>query len=57
MLREEWNLSPDVLGQITSGTERVTPTLARQIERAVGMPARFWLGLQRDWDTWQARHG
>jgi addiction module HigA family antidote len=35
----------------------VTPDTALRLERVLGMPADFWLGLQMDWDLWHAMRG
>jgi len=32
----------------------VTADTALRLERVLGMPADFWLGLQQDWDLWHA---
>ena len=38
---------------LVNGRRGVTPDTALRLERALGMPASFWIGLQQDWD--QAR--
>ena len=35
----------------------MTPDAAIRLERVLGMPAGFWLGLQLDWDIWHAMRG
>ena len=43
------------LNEIVRGKRAVTPDTALRLERVLGMPADFWLGLQLDWDLWQAK--
>ena len=40
------------LNAIVNGRRGVTPNTALRLERATGMDAEFWLGLQSDWDLW-----
>jgi addiction module HigA family antidote len=42
------------LNEIVRGKRGVTPDTALRLERVLGMRAEFWLGLQLDWDLWQA---
>ena len=42
------------LNEIVRGKRGVTPDTALRLERVLGMPADFWLGLQLDWDLWHA---
>lgn len=42
------------LNEIIRGRRSVTPDTALRLARVVGMSADFWLGLQSDWDLWQA---
>lgn len=42
------------LNEIVRRKRSVTPDTALRLERALGMPADFWLGLQTDWDLWHA---
>jgi addiction module HigA family antidote len=42
------------LNEIVRGRRGVTPDTALRLERVLGMPADFWLGLQLDWDLWHA---
>jgi antitoxin HigA-1 len=44
------------LNEIIRGKRGVTPDTALRLERVLGMPADFWLGLQLDWDLWLAMH-
>ena len=41
------------LNAIINGRRGVTPNTALRLEKATGMDADFWLGLQTDWDLWQ----
>ena len=43
------------LNEVIRGKRAITPDTALRLERVLGMPADFWLGLQQDWDLWQAR--
>ena len=45
------------LNEVIRGKRGVTPDTALRLERVLGMPAEFWLGLQQDWDLWHAMHG
>ena len=45
------------LNEIVRGKRGVTPDTALRLERVLGMPAVFWLGLQLDWDLWHAMRG
>jgi addiction module HigA family antidote len=45
------------LNEVVRGKRSVTPDTALRLERVLGMPADFWLGLQLDWDLWHARRG
>jgi len=40
------------LNAVINGRRGVTPNTALRLERATGMDADFWLGLQTDWDLW-----
>ncbi len=42
------------LNEIIKGRRRVTPDTALRLSRVLGMSADFWLGLQQDWDLWNA---
>jgi len=44
------------LNKVIRGKRGVTPDPALRLARVVGMSADFWLGLQQDWDLWQAMH-
>lgn len=39
---------------LVNGKRGVTPDTALRLERALGMPAAFWIGLQQNWDLWHA---
>jgi len=45
------------LNEIVRRRRGVTPDTALRLERVLGMPADFWLGLQLDWDLWHAMRG
>ena len=42
------------LNEVVRGRRSMTPDTALRLERVLGMPADFWLGLQLDWDLWHA---
>lgn len=42
------------LNALVNGRRGVTPDTALRLERATGMDASFWLGLQLDWGLWHA---
>ena len=42
------------LNEIVRRKRGVTADTALRLERVLGMPADFWLGLQQDWDLWHA---
>lgn len=45
------------LNEIIRGKRSITSDTALRLARVLGMSADFWLGLQVDWDLWQAMHG
>jgi addiction module HigA family antidote len=45
------------LNEIIRGKRTVTSDTALRLERVLGMPADFWLGLQIDWDLWHEMRG
>lgn len=45
------------LNEIIRAKRSVTSDTAMRLERVLGMPAGFWLGLQMDWDLWHAMRG
>ncbi len=40
------------LNAVINGRRAVTSNTALRLEKATGMDADFWLGLQTDWDLW-----
>ncbi len=42
------------LNEIIKKRRGVTPDTALRLGRVLGMSAEFWLGLQLDWDLWNA---
>jgi addiction module HigA family antidote len=55
-LAERMDISFPRLNEIIRGKRGVTPDTALRLARVVGMSADFWLGLQQDWDLWNAMH-
>ena len=45
------------LNEIIRGRRGVTTDTALRLARVLGTSADFWLGLQQDWDLWQAMQG
>jgi addiction module HigA family antidote len=45
------------LNEVIRGRRSVTANTALRLERVLGMPASFWLGLQQDLDLWREIHG
>lgn len=43
------------LNEIIHAKRSVSADTALRLERLLGMPADFWLGLQVDWDLWHAK--
>jgi addiction module HigA family antidote len=44
------------LNEVIHGRRSITPDTALRLERTLGKPAYWWLGLQQDYDLWQAMH-
>jgi len=42
------------LNEIVKKRRGVTPDTALRLSRVLGTSAEFWLGLQLDWDLWNA---
>ena len=40
------------LNALINGRRGATPNTALRLEKATGMDADFWMGLQADWDLW-----
>jgi addiction module HigA family antidote len=53
-LAKRMDVSYPRLNEIIKGRRSVTPDTALRLSRVLGMSAAFWLGLQQDWDLWQA---
>lgn len=47
-------LTPKLVSTIISGRNPVTPETAIKLERVLGMKAEIWVGLQSNWDLFQA---
>ncbi|QND52983.1 HigA family addiction module antidote protein [Phyllobacterium sp. 628] len=46
----------ETLSRIMHGKAPISPDLAVRLERAGIGKARIWLGVQADYDLWQAEH-
>jgi len=55
-LARHLDISYSRLNKIIRGRSPVTPDTALRLSQVLGMSADFWLGLQQDWDLWQAMH-
>src|SRR5262249_15775260 len=44
------------LNELIRGKRGMTPDTALRLDRVLGMPADFWLGLQSDWELWHVLH-
>ena len=44
------------LNELIHGRRALTPNTALRLERTLGKPAYWWLGLQQDYDLWLALH-
>ena len=53
-LAQKLGVSYPRLNEIIKGRKSVTPDTALRLSQVLGMSADFWLGLQQDWDLWQA---
>ena len=42
------------LNELIHGKRSMTPSTALRLERTLGKPAYWWLGLQQDHDLWHA---
>lgn len=49
------DLTPKLVSTIISGRNPVTPETAIKLERVLGLKAEIWVGLQSNWDLFQAR--
>ncbi len=53
-LAQRLKVSYPRLNEIIKGRRAVTTDTALRLSQVLGMSANFWLGLQQDWDLWQA---
>ncbi len=53
-LAQRLRVSYPRLNEIIKGRRAVTADTALRLSQVVGMSADFWLGLQQDWDLWNA---
>jgi addiction module HigA family antidote len=44
------------VNQIVNGKRGITPDTALRLARLLGTSPELWLGLQQDWDLWEAMH-
>jgi len=50
------HFSREMLSRVINGRAPISPDLAVRLERSGLSTARFWLGLQMNYDLWQAEH-
>lgn len=48
-------MSRVALSRILNGAAAISPDMALRLEGALGTSAEMWLGMQADYDLWQAR--
>lgn len=48
-------LSRSTVQKILHGQGRITPNIALRLARCLGTSPEVWLGLQNEWDLYQAR--
>jgi addiction module HigA family antidote len=56
-LAERMGVPVGRVNQILQEKRAVSADTAVRVSRVLGMSAEFWLGLQSDWDVWDARGG
>jgi len=55
-LASRLGVARETLSRILNGHAPISPDLAVRLERAGIGKARMWLGVQADYDLWQAEH-
>lgn len=55
-LARRLGVARETLSRILNGRAPISPDLAVRLERAGIGKARIWLGVQADYDLWQAEH-
>ena len=50
------HFSREMLSRVINSRAPISPDLAVRLERSGLSTARFWLGLQMNYDLWQAEH-
>ncbi|WP_017906430.1 HigA family addiction module antitoxin [Pseudomonas asplenii] len=50
------HFSREMLSRVINGRAPISPDLAVRLERSGLSTARFWLGLQLNYDLWRAEH-
>src|SRR5450631_2765269 len=55
-LADALHVDRPMVNALLNGKRSVTARTALLLERALGMSAAFWLGLQQDVDMWDAMH-
>jgi HTH-type transcriptional regulator/antitoxin HigA len=54
-LARRTGLTPKTVSEICNGKAAISPATALSFERVLQRPAHFWLGLQRNYDEFEAR--
>jgi addiction module HigA family antidote len=54
-LAERTGRPTKTISEIINGKTAITPETALQFEKVLGVPARFWINLERNYQEWKAR--
>ena len=54
-LARQAGLTPKLVSEVLNQKNPVTPDTALKLEKALGLKAEIWMGLQTRWDLLQAR--
>ncbi|KAB2908728.1 MAG: HigA family addiction module antidote protein [Ignavibacteriales bacterium] len=49
------NLPEEVVISVLKGDAPITPEIAEKLEKALKLPACFWLNMQKDYDEFQKK--
>jgi len=50
-LSRRMNCRVSILNAIFTGAEAITPNMARRLEKAIGVPAHIWTGLETEYQS------
>ncbi|MFJ5406989.1 HigA family addiction module antitoxin [Pectobacterium punjabense] len=54
---KQLNLPQDIVEKLLRGDMKITPDIAAQLEMALHVSAEMWLGIQSQYDAWDASQG